>query len=348
MLQNEKSICVHLHLKCLTKVMNKGAFHLVAFVNRHGCSEERNTVNFEAHFGWVTFSCTCDPSESPSSPSLILFTIIQMPESTPSSGLSTFCPFHVFHWTYVEPRNQVWWTWRPANCVPILQRQEYPKFWPAPQTWWTTYRAQESRVIIGRRSTHETPIIWSKFPGDRYSNCSKTQVLDVVIGCLCCCWWYSHHLKTQEFIIGRPYCIWRCTYCSKTQKFNFSCSCRCWWWYSHCSKTSKPQAFNFIIGCLCWWYSCDSKVQGGTDPKNWSHCWVICWVLWISFLFSLYNTSRARDTRALPCFSYLASLWLASLRYDLLWLMWLHHHYAWLVWTLSDSILISHGPMTAV
>ena len=51
MLQNEKSICVHLHLKCLTKVMNKGAFHLVAFVNRHGCSEERNTVNFEAHFG---------------------------------------------------------------------------------------------------------------------------------------------------------------------------------------------------------------------------------------------------------------------------------------------------------
>jgi len=66
----------------------------------------------------------------------------------------------------------------------------------------------------------------------------------------------------------------------------------------------------------------------------------------ISFL--LYNTSRARDTCALPRFSYLASLWLVSLPYDLLWLMWLRHHYAWLVWTLSDLILISHGPMTAV
>ena len=55
-----------------------------------------------------------------------------------------------------------------------------------------------------------------------------------------------------------------------------------------------------------------------------------------------------RDTCALPRFSYLASLWLASLLYESLWLMWLRHHYTWLVWTLSDSILISHGPMTAV
>jgi len=71
-------------------------------------------------------------------------------------------------------------------------------------------------------------------------------------------------------------------------------------------------------------------------------------LLRISFLSLLYNASRARDTRALPHFSYLASLWLVSLLHDLLWLMWLCHHYAWLVWTLSDSILISHGPIAIV
>ena len=52
---------------------------------------------------------------------------------------------------------------------------------------------------------------------------------------------------------------------------------------------------------LCWWNRAHGIGTWGRESERLK-------MLRISFLSLLYNTSRARDTRALPRFSYLASL----------------------------------------